>query len=141
MRFTLVVLLLVTSAPKSTRGQSTSKNDAAKAKALFLAWVSHSGIPGDYTTAAQRREKDTHPGDLVGTPIFSSGKHGAFDFENGNGQWSHTKPNQIFTDSPSESALLTCPYFSSYPFLLSNSIYTGDISRGTLTRCFSLPCN
>lgn len=95
---TFVVLLLVT-----TLG-TVSADDAARAKSLFLSWVADSGIPGEYSTEVQRREKDTHPGDLVGTPIFSTNKHGAFDFDNGNGQWSHTKPNQIFTENPGEQS-------------------------------------
>ena len=96
-KITFVALLLVTALG------AASADDAERAKALFLSWVADSGIPGEYTTEVQRREKDTHPGDLVGTPIFSTNKHGAFDFDNGNGQWSHTKPNQIFTENPGES--------------------------------------
>ena len=101
-----IAVLVTTSSSGGASGKNTdgSGRGAAEAKARFLEWVQGSGIPGKYTNLKSRLKKNTHPGDLVGTPIYSTGKFGVFDFENnGNGQWPHTKPNQLFTDEDDPS--------------------------------------
>ena len=66
----------------------------AEAQALFLSWVAHSRVPGNYTTVEQRQATTVQAGDLNSLPIFSE------ESKMSGNQWPHSTPNKHFDNNP-----------------------------------------
>ena len=71
----------------------------ARGTALLTKWTASSSIPGTYSTASQRAETTTHPGDLTsGPPLYYLGEEGVGYYTHG--FLHHTKPNPAFENKP-----------------------------------------